>query len=496
MVVGVDAVPISVEATLRGAGAPRILGRVDPVVREAYHRILTAFSASGLGMPRGAPTINFAPAHLRKSGSGFDLPMALALAGAAGLLAPERTATVWALGELSLQGAILPTRGAVAVAIAAATQPGAELLANPRDAAAAALVPGVDVRPVATLRDALLWLRGEHELPPAAPAPLQNHPTGPDLADIRGHETPKQALAVAAAGRHNLLFVGPPGSGKSALLRRLPGLLVPPQPEEQLDILKIHTVHGSPAARVTARPVRAPHHSSSHVSLLGGGPEVRPGEVTLAHRGVLYLDELAEFRREALEGLRQPLEDGVMVVGRARGTVRMPAEFLLVAAMNPCPCGYLGHTTRPCVCGPAQQRRYRARVSGPLLDRLDLQVEVPALDPAELRAPAQPDGTTAALRARVAVAVARQQQRNLQHGRTVPNGQLHDAALEAVIGRDAAIYDALDEAMRAFHLSGRARVRLLRVARTLADLDDTERVTPTHILEAVRLRAVERSWHH
>ncbi len=488
---GVDAVPVLVEATLgqAGDGTPRILGLCDASVREGYHRVLHAFRALGLPSPRGITTINLTPASLRKTGSGFDLPLALALAGASGLLPPERTRALCAFGEVSLGGALLPARGAVAVALAAKARGWTELLTSHVDAARCALVPGLRVHGANDLSEALLFLRGQCVLPPAVPAVANAPAAAADLLDLRGHRTPKLALAVCAAGRHNLLLAGPPGAGKSALLRRLPGLLPPLLAEERLDVLRIHTAAGTELPPDGQRPFRAPHHTSSAASLLGGGADVRPGEATLAHHGVLFLDELPEFRRDALEGLRQPLEDAVVTVGRARAAFRMPADFLLVAAMNPCPCGWRGHPSRPCRCPPPLVQRYQARVSGPLLDRIDLRVEVPALPPDAFRGEADPGGSTAALRDRVMAAIARQEARNrVGNGRWVANGRLPDRWLGPRCGLGAAAQRTVDEAMRLQGLSARARARLLRVARTVADLDQREEVNEADVLEACALR--------
>jgi len=488
VVSGVDSVPVTIEATLHGrTGPPKILGLVDTGIREAYHRILGAFLAQQLPPPRGTPTINFAPANLRKTGSGFDLPMALALAGAAGHYRGNRR--VAAFGELSLKGEVLSVRGAVAVAIALRDRGWPCLLTGPEDAAMAAMVPGLQVFAAHSLREALLWVRDPGLAPPLAPMARQPSPRVPDMADIRGHETPKTAVMVAAAGRHNLLMVGPPGSGKSALVRRLPALLSPTTDAEALEILKVHTTHGAASLPFGARPIRAPHHTSSTVALLGGGADPRPGEVTLSHHGVLFLDELAEFRRDALEGLRQPLEDGHITIGRARRVVTMPADFLLIGAMNPCPCGYRGDSRRVCGCLPSQRQRYQARVSGPLLDRLDLQVEVPAVDPAVLNQPPDPEWATAAMRDKVQSAIDRQRHRGPG---TCCNGRLGGEELERVVPSQA-LRRTLEDILRTHRLSGRARVRLLRIARTLADLADRETVVPEDLFEAARLRSYERS---
>lgn len=502
MVQGVDAVPVQIEATTRSAsdGTPRLLGLVDACVREAYHRVLQAFFALELPPPRGVTTVNFAPAALKKQGSGFDLPLALALAGTAGLYPPERARGLFAFGEISLRGHVLPARGAVSVAIAAQKHDASAMLCSPADAATCAIVERLALHGAATLADAIFWLAGRRELPPpdltSQPAPS----TTADLSDLRGHATPKLALTVAAAGGHNLLFTGSPGTGKSAMLRRLPGILPPLTPDERLAVLQVHAAAGLTLPAAATRPLRAPHHTSSAASLLGGGSGalVRPGEVTLAHHGVLFLDELPEFRRDVLEAMRQPLEDGSVTIGRAIKTVTMPAQFLLTAAMNPCPCGYLGHRQRACRCTPAAIARYRGRLSGPLLDRLDLRVEVPALTPAELRGPVEPEGSTTFLRQRVLAAHQRQLDRQpattnrVDVGRArvpfVPNARLMDRQLLTVCALDAAGNDALDEVLRLHHQSPRGRVRLLRLARTLADLDDRSAIAELDIWQAARLR--------
>ena len=492
MVQGVDAVPVQVEATCRhaGDGTPRLLGLVDTCVREAYHRVLQAFFALDLPPPRGVTTVNFAPAALKKHGSGFDLPLALALAGAAGLYPPEQANSLFAFGEISLRGQVLPARGAVSVAIAAQQQQATAMLCSPTDATTCSVVDGLPLYGASTLADAIYWLAGRRELPPPLPPNPRATATVPDLGDLRGHTTPKLALTVAAAGGHNLLFSGPPGTGKSAMLRRLPGILPPLAAREQLAVLQVHAAAGQPLGSLgtTQRPLRAPHHTSSAASLLGGGSNVRPGEVTLAHHGVLFLDELPEFRRDVLEAMRQPLEDGTVTVGRATRTVTMPAQFLLTAAMNPCPCGYLGHRQRPCSCTPAAIARYRRRLSGPLLDRLDLQVEVPSLTPAELRCGVEPEGTTAILRERVMIAYERQLHRQSSNGDFTPNARLNDQHLLNSCAANTAAMNALDDVLKRHQQSPRGRVRLLRLARTLADLNDCQNVREVDIWQASVLR--------
>ncbi len=487
-VVGVDAIAVSIEAVMHGdAKNAQLLGSVDRVVREAYLRVLHAFRSVGLPPPRGIPTVNFAPAELPKSGTGFDLPLALALAGAGAQVEPARLHALAAFGEVGLDGRILPARGVVPVAVAAREHGWRALITGPADAAHAAVVPGIDVLAAETLGDALR-IAAAGNRSDAVVSPTHSARTAatrsPDLADIRGHETAKRALCVAAAGRHNVLLIGPPGSGKSALARRAIGLLPPAAPEEQLDILRIRSAHGdAPGGAPDGRPFRAPHHSSSAASVLGGGSCPRPGEVTLAHHGVLFLDELPEFRREALEGLRQPLEEHAISIGRAQQTVTLPADFVLIAAMNPCPCGYDGDPRQVCRCTSRERERYRRRISGPLLDRFDAIVRVPTLEPEDYERPCPPAWATPALRQHVLAAVDLARAR--EHG---PNGRLDGEHLQHIAELDDDAKSALRRLTRVDRLTGRGRTRLLRVARTVADLAGSERIRDRHVLEAGRLR--------
>lgn len=493
IVLGVDAVAVVVEALVHGDGpGVLLLGSVDRVVRESFHRVLDAFVAQGIPSPRGKPTVNFAPAGVPKTGTGFDLPLALALAGAGGLVDAELLAGTAAYGELGLDGLVCATPGIVPVALAARERGWDRILASPRDAARAALIPGVEAVPVHSLAEALAVVRGLVAPRPACAEPLDAPPAAvvADLADIRGHETAKRALCAAACGRHNVLLVGPPGSGKSALATRFRGLLPPLRDDEQLDVLRISSAHGDSHAPLQhwteLRPFRAPHHSSSAASLLGGGSWPRPGEVTLAHHGVLFLDELPEFRREALEGLRQPLEERHITIGRAQRTVTLPADFVLLAAMNPCPCGYLGDSHNACRCAPRERAAYRTRISGPLLDRFDLVVRVPTLDAEVYESEPDPAWGTAQLRATVLAAAARQSHRD-------PNGRLDGESLDAVVPLDGATREALARIAKLQRLSGRGRTRIRRLARTLADLAGRESVEATDLFEAAQLRALPQA---
>jgi magnesium chelatase family protein len=495
---GIDATLVEVEVDC-GRGLPQlsIVGLPEAAVRESRERVRSAIRNSGYEFPADRITINLAPADLRKEGSAYDLPIALGLLAAAGTLPREVLARRVIVGELSLDGRVKPVRGALAVADATHALGIGRLLLPAGNAREAALVSGVDVRGVASLAEAVEWLQGRIQIEPCRVeaaerfCPVRN-PV--DLADVCGQQQAKRALEVAAAGGHNVLLVGPPGAGKTMLAMRIATILPQPTLAEAIEITKIHSVAGllQDEPLLGVRPFRAPHHTISAAGLAGGGTIPRPGEVSLAHHGVLFLDELPEFPRHILEVLRQPLEARRVTVARAHGSVTFPASFVLVAAMNPCPCGFFGDRRRACECAMAEVRRYRGRVSGPLLDRIDLQVETPALRPAELRTAAAGE-SSADVRRRVAA--ARQQQRSRFAGSAVHcNAQMSARDLRRHCRLDAAGEQLIDAAAERFGLSARGQGHVLKIARTIADLADEERIEARHVAEAIQYRAIgERS---